>query len=104
LQVARSTASTLSGRASTDGAAATSHGDVFGHRGPSGSDPTGGTMNDITITVLGNLVNDVEMRFTKSGEPVASFRLAAGTRRYDRANGRWVDGDTHYFTVSCWQV
>ena len=60
-------------------------------------------MNDITFPVVGNVVNDVELRFTKSGEPVASFRIAASTRRFDRANDRWVDGDTHYFTVSCWR-
>jgi len=60
-------------------------------------------MNDITFPVVGNVVNDVELRFTKSGEPVASFRVAAGTRRFDRANDRWIDGDTHYFTVSCWR-
>ncbi len=60
-------------------------------------------MNDITFSVVGNVVNEVELRFTKSGEPVASFRVASGTRRFDRANQRWVDGDTHYFTVSCWR-
>jgi single-strand DNA-binding protein len=60
-------------------------------------------MNDITFSVVGNVVNDVELRFTKSGEPVASFRVASGTRRFDRASQRWVDGDTHYFTVSCWR-
>lgn len=60
-------------------------------------------MNDITITVVGNVVNEVELRFTKSGEAVASFRVASSTRRFDRVHERWVDGDTHYFTVSCWR-
>jgi len=60
-------------------------------------------MNDIGITVLGNLVNDVELRFTASGEAVASFRVASTTRRFDRSGERWIDGDTHYFTVSCWR-
>lgn len=60
-------------------------------------------MNDISTTVLGNLVNEVEMRFTASGEAVASFRIASTTRRFDRAGERWIDGDTHYFTVSCWR-
>lgn len=60
-------------------------------------------MNDITLEVVGNLVNDVELRFTPSGEAVASFRVASTTRRFDRANERWIDGDTHYFTVSCWR-
>jgi single-strand DNA-binding protein len=60
-------------------------------------------MNDITLDVVGNVVNDVELRFTPSGEAVASFRVASTTRRFDRANERWIDGDTHYFTVSCWR-
>ena len=60
-------------------------------------------MNDITLEVVGNVVNDVELRFTASGEAVASFRVASTTRRFDRANERWIDGDTHYFTVSCWR-
>ncbi|MEI6454491.1 MAG: single-stranded DNA-binding protein [Actinomycetes bacterium] len=61
------------------------------------------TMNDITMTVVGNVVREVELRFTSSGDPVASFRVASSTRRFDRGNDRWVDGDTHYFTVTCWR-
>ena len=60
-------------------------------------------MNDITFTVVGNVVNDVELRFTRSGTPVASFRVAATARRFDKSSERWVDGDTAYFTVSCWR-
>lgn len=60
-------------------------------------------MNDITLHVVGNLITDVRLRFTKSGEPVASFRMAAGTRRFDRSSDQWVDGDTHFFEVSCWR-
>ena len=60
-------------------------------------------MNDIPMTVVGNVVNDVELRFTSAGDPVASFRIASTVRRFDRANERWVDGDTHWFSVSCWR-
>ena len=60
-------------------------------------------MNDITMTVMGNVVNDVEMRFTAAGDPVASVRVASTSRRYDRSAERWVDGDTAYFSVSCWR-
>lgn len=60
-------------------------------------------MNDIPMTVVGNVVNEVQMRFTTTGEPVASFRVASTVRRYDRATERWADGDTHYFSVSCWR-
>ena len=60
-------------------------------------------MKDISIEAVGNVASDVSLRFTRAGDPVASFRLAVGTRRYDRQGERWVDGDTHYFTVSCWR-
>ena len=70
-----------------------------------GFDRTGEVpMNDITMTVVGNVVRDVELRFTTGGDPVASFRVATTSRRFDRASERWVDGDTHYFTVTCWRA
>ena len=60
-------------------------------------------MNDITFPVIGNVVTDVTLRFTRGGDPVASFRVASTARRYDRGSDRWIDGDTHYFGVSCWR-
>jgi single-strand DNA-binding protein len=60
-------------------------------------------MNDITCTVIGNLVSDVSLRFTKSGDPVASFRIASNSRRFDKASERWVDGESHFFQVSCFR-
>jgi hypothetical protein len=70
---------------------------------PKDDKPKDDAMNDITFTVAGNVVKDVELRFTNSGDPVASFRVAMSSRRYDRAAERWVDSDTHYFSVSCWR-
>lgn len=61
-------------------------------------------MNDITFSVVGNVVNDVQLRFTRTGDPVASFRVAVGTRRFDRTLGHFVDSDTHFFNVSCWKA
>lgn len=61
-------------------------------------------MNDITMTLVGNVVNDVEMRFTAGGDAVASFRVASTSRRYDRSSERWIDGDTAFFSVSCWRA
>jgi single-strand DNA-binding protein len=60
-------------------------------------------MNDVLMTIVGNLVRDVELRFTNNGDPVASFRIASSTRRFERATERWVEGDTHYVTVTCWR-
>ena len=45
-------------------------------------------MKDISIEAVGNVASDVSLRFTRAGDPVASFRLAVGTRRYDRQGER----------------
>ena len=60
-------------------------------------------MNDTLLTLVGNVVNDVSLRFTKSGHPVAQFRVANSTRRFDKAADRWVDSDTHFFNVTLWR-
>lgn len=60
-------------------------------------------MNEVTLTVVGNVASEVEVRMTASGDAVASFQLATTTRRFDRATGTWADGDTNFFSVSCWK-
>lgn len=63
----------------------------------------GGTMNETTITIAGNLVSDVDFRTTARGDGLARFRVAATAQRYDRASGRWTDGDTAYWNVTAWR-
>jgi len=60
-------------------------------------------MNDIEIIVTGNVATDVSLNFTKSGTPVAHFRVASASRRFDRSQERWIDGDTHFFSISCFR-
>ncbi|SNQ47245.1 Single-stranded DNA-binding protein 2 [Frankia canadensis] len=60
-------------------------------------------MLDTTITLVGNLVDDPEHRTTANGASVCTFRLASTPRRFDRAEGRWVDGATLFLRVSCWR-
>lgn len=60
-------------------------------------------MNDVMMTLIGNVIKDVDLRFTSNGDPVASFRIASNTRRFDRENERWIEGDTHYLSVTCWR-
>ena len=61
---------------------------------PKDDKPKDDAMNDITFTVAGNVVKDVELRFTNSGDPVASFRVAMSSRRYDRAAERYEEDET----------
>ena len=58
---------------------------------------------ETVITLVGNLVDDPELRFTPSGAAVANFRMASTPRTYDRQSGEWKDGDSLFLTCSVWR-
>jgi single-strand DNA-binding protein len=58
---------------------------------------------DTPITVVGNLVADPELRFTSTGQPVATFRIASTPRVMDRATNEWKDGDSLFLTCNVWR-
>ncbi|MGI8613798.1 MAG: single-stranded DNA-binding protein [Nocardioidaceae bacterium] len=58
---------------------------------------------ETVITVIGNLVEDPELRFTPSGAAVANFRIASTPRTYDRQSGEWKDGDTLFLSCAVWR-
>jgi single-strand DNA-binding protein len=58
---------------------------------------------DTPITVVGNLVADPELRFTPSGQPVATFRVASTPRVMDRQTNEWKDGDSLFLTCNVWR-
>ncbi|HZR53062.1 MAG TPA: single-stranded DNA-binding protein [Streptosporangiaceae bacterium] len=58
---------------------------------------------DTVITVVGNLVNDPELRFTPAGQPVATFRVASTPRFMDRTTNEWKDGDSLFLTCNVWR-
>lgn len=55
-----------------------------------------------SLTIVGNLVDDPELRFTQSGKAVATFRIASTPRYYDKTEGEWVDGDPVFMTIQKW--
>lgn len=55
------------------------------------------------ITVAGTIVADPELRFTQAGTAVATFRVAANDRRYDRERGEWVDAGATFLRCSVWR-
>ena len=61
-------------------------------------------MNETSVTVVGNVVDTPQRRKTEGGHSVASFRIASTGRRYDRGEGRWIDGDSLYLKVTCWRA
>jgi single-strand DNA-binding protein len=58
---------------------------------------------DTTITVIGNLTDDPELKFTSSGVAVAKFRLASTPRFMDKASGEWKDGDPLFLACTIWR-
>ena len=58
---------------------------------------------ETTITVIGNLTADPELRFTPSGAAVASFTVASTPRTFDRATGEWKDGDALFLRCNIWR-
>src|SRR3982751_3623218 len=58
---------------------------------------------ETTITVIGNLTDDPELRFTPSGAAVAKFRIASTPRFLDKASGEWKDGDPLFLACNCWR-
>ncbi|HEY5878125.1 MAG TPA: single-stranded DNA-binding protein [Nakamurella sp.] len=58
---------------------------------------------ETTITVIGNLTADPELRFTQSGAAVANFTVASTPRQFDRNSGEWKDGNALFMRCSLWR-
>ncbi|MER8086591.1 single-stranded DNA-binding protein [Streptomyces sp. NPDC094048] len=55
------------------------------------------------ITIVGNLVDDPELRFTPASHAVAKFRIASTPRTFDKSTNEWKDGEGLFLTVSAWR-
>ena len=58
---------------------------------------------ETSITLVGNLVDDPELRFTASGMAVANFRVASTPRSFDRQTNEWKDGESLFLSCSVWR-
>jgi single-strand DNA-binding protein len=58
---------------------------------------------ETVITIIGNVTNDPELRFTPSGAAVANFTVASTPRTFDRQSNEWKDGDTLFMRCSVWR-
>jgi len=58
---------------------------------------------ETTLTVIGNLTNDPELRFTPAGAAVANFTVASTPRTFDRNSNEWKDGETLFLRASVWR-
>ncbi|MGZ9830228.1 single-stranded DNA-binding protein [Tsukamurella ocularis] len=58
---------------------------------------------ETTITIIGNLTADPELRFTPSGAAVSNFTVASTPRTYDKDSREWKDGDALFMRCSLWR-
>ena len=58
---------------------------------------------ETTLTIIGNLTTDPELRFTPNGAPVANFTVASTPRQFDRQANEWRDGETLFMRCSLWR-
>lgn len=55
------------------------------------------------ISISGLVATTPRHLVTQEGLPITSFRLAASSRRYDRKKNSWIDGETNWFTITCFR-
>lgn len=60
-------------------------------------------MNGTTITIVGNLTDDPELRFTPSGQAVAKFSVAVNRRTFDAQANEWKESGTDFHRVTAWR-
>src|ERR671911_416358 len=74
----------------------------FGFRSTASSE--GNAMaGETTITLVGNLTADPELRFTPSGAAVANFTVASTPRTFDRQSQEWKDGEALFLRCNVWR-
>lgn len=55
------------------------------------------------VTIIGNLTDDPELRFTNNGAAVANFTVASTPRSFDKQRNEWVDGEALFMRCSIWR-
>ena len=58
---------------------------------------------ETTLTIIGNLTNDPELRFTPSGSAVANFTIASTPRTFDQNSKEWKDGESLFLRAAVWK-
>lgn len=59
--------------------------------------------NSVSVTVVGNLTDDPELRFTPSGQAVCKLTVAFNPRYRDKQSGEWKDGEPSFYRCTAWQ-
>jgi single-strand DNA-binding protein len=55
---------------------------------------------DATVTIVGTMTRDIELKYTPNGTAVGEFSLAVNERK--KEGNQWVNGDSSFFDVTVW--
>jgi len=58
---------------------------------------------EVNVTIIGNLADDPELRYTQSGVAVVSVRVGSTPRTFNRSTNEWVDGETVWVRCTAWR-
>jgi single-strand DNA-binding protein len=56
------------------------------------------------VTLVGFVATQPKVRYVSSNIPVANMRIGATVRKIDRETGEWRDGETSFYSVTCWRT
>ena len=59
--------------------------------------------DDTQLTIVGNLVDDPQLRYTTTGNAVANFRVASTPRYLDKTTNEWRDAESLFLTCNVWR-
>lgn len=59
-------------------------------------------MTSTPVTIVGNLTDDPELRFTANGAAVVKFSVAVNRQRFNRQTNAWEDAGTDFHRVTAW--
>jgi single-strand DNA-binding protein len=57
-----------------------------------------------SVTLVGFVATEPKVRYVNSSTPVANMRIGSTVRKMDRASGEWQDGETSFYSVTCWRA
>ncbi|MFF9035026.1 single-stranded DNA-binding protein [Streptomyces sp. NPDC014892] len=61
------------------------------------------SFGETPITLVGNLTDDPELKFTEGGAALAKFTIAVTPRSFDRTSNQWKDGTTAFYRCAAWR-
>ncbi|MGW2961216.1 single-stranded DNA-binding protein [Streptomyces sp. NPDC001220] len=62
------------------------------------------SFGETPITLVGNLTDDPELKFTEGGAALAKFTIAVTPRSFDRTTSQWKDGTTAFYRCAAWRT